>query len=126
MAFSRQIRSFILNLVRRQAANAAVEYAVCLGLVVGAVLVAGFLIGAPLQSAFSTAAAGMQSPSGGPAGGIDNHTANATTPAIARWGCLGSHPWLLASDCPRGCRAVIRSFVACPPPRLANGAQRGR
>jgi CBS domain-containing protein/Flp pilus assembly pilin Flp len=80
MALSRYIRSFLVNLVRRQAANAAVEYAVCLGLVVGAVLVAGFLIGAPLQNAFSTAAAGMQSPNAGPAGRIDNHTAEATTP----------------------------------------------
>src|SRR5205807_1550365 len=47
-------------------------------LIVGAVLVAGFLIGAPLQNAFSTAAAGMPSSTGGPARRIDERIAGAT------------------------------------------------
>jgi CBS domain-containing protein len=61
MARSQGFVSILRRFTRCHAANAAVEYAVCLALVVGTVLVAGFLIGGPLQTAFSTAAARMQS-----------------------------------------------------------------
>jgi CBS domain-containing protein/Flp pilus assembly pilin Flp len=61
MARLRALLSILRKFTRSQAANAAVEYAVCLALVVGTVLVAGFLIGGPLQTAFTTAAAHMHS-----------------------------------------------------------------
>jgi CBS domain-containing protein/Flp pilus assembly pilin Flp len=70
---------FVSTLAQCQAANAAVEYAVCLGMVVGAVLVAGVLIGGPLQNAFSTAAAGIQSRADGVQRASGVQTADATS-----------------------------------------------
>src|SRR5262249_44312787 len=71
--------SILGKLTRCQAANAAVEYAVCLALIVGTVLVAGFLIGGPLQTAFSTAAARMQSGANGPVIANNEHIASSTS-----------------------------------------------
>jgi CBS domain-containing protein/Flp pilus assembly pilin Flp len=71
--------SSLTTLARCQAANAGVEYAVCLALVVGTVLVAGFLIGGSLQSTFSTAAARMQSGADGIAHASDERAAGLTS-----------------------------------------------
>ncbi len=79
MVRSRQLACFLRRFTRCQAANAAVEYAVCLALVVGTVLVAGFLICGPLQTAFSTAAARMRSGTGGGVHASYEHLAESTS-----------------------------------------------
>jgi CBS domain-containing protein/Flp pilus assembly pilin Flp len=66
MAPSNRTQPLFKDLARGCAASAAVEYAVCLGLIVGTILAAGFLLGTPLQNAFSNSAAGLQSLAGAP------------------------------------------------------------
>jgi CBS domain-containing protein/Flp pilus assembly pilin Flp len=51
---------------RDRTASAATEYAVCLGLIVTAVVAAGIFLGPPLQNAFSKSAAGLSPLAGAP------------------------------------------------------------
>jgi CBS domain-containing protein/Flp pilus assembly pilin Flp len=69
---------FIANLVRDSAGAAAAEYAVCLALLVGGVLAAGFLLGAPLKNSFSNAVAVGPGPPHAPSVRIAGDAASAT------------------------------------------------
>src|ERR1700730_18280405 len=51
---------------RDRTASAAIEYAVCLGLIVTAVVAAGIFLGPPLQNAFTKSAAGLSPLAGAP------------------------------------------------------------
>lgn len=61
MVFQR-LSPCLTKFARSTAANAAVEYAVCIGSIVGVVLLAGSVLGTRLQNTFSNAATVAQSP----------------------------------------------------------------
>jgi CBS domain-containing protein/Flp pilus assembly pilin Flp len=80
MALSNRWQPLFRECARGCAASAAVEYAVCLALIVGTILAAGFFIGMPLQNAFSKSAAGLQSLSVAQAGqSVDRAADNAAS-----------------------------------------------
>ncbi len=56
-----RLRKFIIELVCDCTASGAVEYAICLGLILAAVMGAGYLLGTSLQGTFTTSANGLDS-----------------------------------------------------------------
>ncbi|HEY2839565.1 MAG TPA: CBS domain-containing protein, partial [Pirellulales bacterium] len=93
-------RSWLADFGREQSANAVVEYAVCLGLVVATVLAAGFFLGGSLRNAFSKAADGIQQ-TAAQRSGQPTEVAQASSPAATEAHAPGVGP------------AVWTAIVAC-------------
>lgn len=69
MGHSNRRQMWFRQFIRVSTGSTAVEYAVCLGLIVGTVLAAGFFIGTPTRSAFSNPATALQSSLAAPTDG---------------------------------------------------------